>query len=69
MHRYRDAICYSKEHEPYHSKGIIGGYNLFPDRGDDEYINLRNFCTSVEEANIGAFPLLPSCAVMFHFNS
>ena len=39
MHRYRDAIYYSKEHEPYRSKEIIGGYILFPGRGDDEHID------------------------------
>ena len=33
MHRYRDAIYYSKEHEPYRSKEVIGGYILFPGRG------------------------------------
>ena len=60
MHRYRDAIYYSKEHEPYRSKEIIGGYILFPGRGDDEYISQRYFSTSVEEVNIGAFPLLPN---------
>ena len=60
MHRYRDAIYYSKEHEPYRSKEIIGGYILFPGRGDDEYISQRYFSTSVEEVNIDAFPLLPN---------
>ena len=60
MHRYRDAIYYSKEHEPYRSKEIIGGYILFPGRGDDEHISKRYFSTSVEDVNIGAFPLLPN---------
>ena len=60
MHRYRDAIYYSKEHEPYRSKEIIGGYILFPGRGDDEHISQRYFSTSVEDVNIGAFPLLPN---------
>lgn len=60
MHRYRDAIYYSKEHELYRSKEIIGGYILFPGRGDDEHISQRYFSTSVEEVNIGAFPLLPN---------
>jgi len=65
MHRYRDAIYYSKEHEPYRSKEIIGGYILFPGRGDDEYIKKRYYSASVESVNIGAFPLLPnSCSLL-----
>lgn len=60
MHRYRDAIYYSKEHEPYCSKEIIGGYILFPGRGDDEYVKKRYYSASVESVNIGAFPLLPN---------
>ena len=60
MHRYRDAIYYSKEHEPYRSKEIIGGYILFPGRGSDEYIKNRYYSASVESVNIGAFPLLPN---------
>lgn len=60
MHRYRDAIYYSKEHEPYRSKEIIGGYILFPGRGSDEYIKRRYYSTSIGSVNIGAFPLLPN---------
>ena len=60
MHRYRDAIYYSKEHEPYRSKEIIGGYILFPGRGSDEYIKKRYYSASVDSVNIGAFPLLPN---------
>lgn len=60
MHRYRDAIYYSEEHEPYRSKEIIGGYILFPGRGDDEYIKKRYYSASIESVNIGAFPLLPN---------
>lgn len=60
MHRYRDAIYYSKEHEPYRSKEIIGGYILFPGRGEDKHIEKRYYSTSIESVNIGAFPLLPN---------
>lgn len=60
MHRYRDAIYYSKEHEPYRAKEIIGGYILFPGRGSDEYIKERYYSASVDSVNIGAFPLLPN---------
>lgn len=59
MHRYRDAIYYSKE-EPYRSKEIIGGYILFPGRGNDEYIKQRYYSESIRSVNIGAFPLLPN---------
>lgn len=60
MHRYRDAIYYSKEHEPYRSKEIIGGYILFPGRGNDEDIKKRYYSASIDSINIGAFPLLPN---------
>lgn len=60
MHRYRDAIYYSRENEPYRSKEIIGGYILFPGRGNDEKIKKRYYSTSIESVNIGAFPLLPN---------
>lgn len=59
MHRYRDAIYYSKE-KPYRSKEIIGGYILFPGRGNDEYIKQRYYSESIRSVNIGAFPLLPN---------
>ena len=60
MHRYRDAIYYSEKHELYRSKEIIGGYILFPGRGDDEHIKKRYYSASVKSVNIGAFPLLPN---------
>ena len=60
MHRYRDAIYYGEEQERYRSKEVIGGYILFPGRGDDEHIRSRYYSTSVEDVNIGAFPLLPN---------
>lgn len=65
MHRYRDAIYYSKEHDRYRSKEIIGGYILFPGRGDDEQVSKRYYSTSVKEVNIGAFPLLPNANKQF----
>lgn len=62
MHRYRDAIYYGlkKEQQQQHTaKEIIGGYILFPGRGDDQAIKQRYFFKSIESVNIGAFPLLP----------
>ena len=60
MHRYRDAIYYSGGMEHYGSKEVIGGYILFPGRGNDEYIQKRYYSESIESVNIGAFPLLPN---------
>lgn len=62
MHRYRDAIYYGEKQENvqrHSAKEIIGGYILFPGRGDDEAVRNRYFYKSIESVNIGAFPLLP----------
>ncbi len=59
MHRYRDAIYYGSDRKVQSSKEIIGGYILFPGRGDGETIAKRYYSGSVESVNIGAFPLLP----------
>lgn len=60
MHRYRDAIYYSLpgDSRP-DSKEVIGGYILFPGRGDEKSISEKFFSKSIETVNIGAFPLLP----------
>lgn len=60
MHRYRDAIFYSREPGAYTSKEIIGGYILFPGRGDDKSLDKRYYSESIMSVNIGAFPLLPN---------
>lgn len=60
MHRYRDAIYYGAKQGDYESKEIIGGYILFPGRGDDNTLSQRYFSKSIESVNIGAFPLLPN---------
>lgn len=69
MHHYRDAIYYGKRGEQRFSKEIIGGYILFPGRMDEhrllEQIQNHNeqlpyFLKSIEEVNIGAYPLLPN---------
>ncbi len=62
MHRYRDAIYYGEKKDNqygYSAKEIIGGYILFPGRGDDESVKKRYYYKSIETVNIGAFPLLP----------
>lgn len=63
MHRYRDAIYYGEDRltrAGFAAKEIIGGYILFPGRGDDESIKERYYYKSIETVNIGAFPLLPN---------
>ena len=72
MHRYRDAIYYSAPSQMNFSKEIVGGYILFPGRLDErkcqsilesgDYNNkdLPYYLRSIEDINIGAFPLLPS---------
>ena len=59
MHRYRDAIYYGSDRQTHSAKEIIGGYILFPGRGDNENVRKRFFYKSIESVNIGAFPLLP----------
>lgn len=62
MHRYRDAIYYGEKQDKsygFAAKEIIGGYILFPGRGDDDCIKQRYYYKSIESVNIGAFPLLP----------
>lgn len=68
MHHYRDAIYYGKRGEHRFSKEIIGGYILFPGRMDEQRLleqmqhhdeQLPYFLKSIEEVNIGAYPLLP----------
>lgn len=60
MHRYRDAIYYGANEGVYESKEVIGGYILFPGRGDDNIISQRYYSKSIKSVNIGAFPLLPN---------
>lgn len=62
MHRYRDAIYYGSDKYTHTAKEIIGGYILFPGRGDNESIRNRYFYKSIETVNIGAFPLLPDAS-------
>lgn len=60
MHRYRDAIYYDGSQTAHTAKEIIGGYILFPGRGDNDSVRSRYFYQSIESVNIGAFPLLPN---------
>lgn len=69
MHHYRDAIYYGKRGEQKFSKEIIGGYILFPGRMDEKEMlyriknhegRLPYYLHSIDEVNIGAYPLLPN---------
>ena len=64
MHRYRDAIYYkeNKEGETGLKKEVIGGYILFPGNGDPLEVAKAKFQQSLDEVNIGAFPLRPNDA-------
>lgn len=62
MHRYRDAIYYGSDKHTHSAKEIIGGYILFPGRGDNESVRKRFFYESIKTVNIGAFPLLPDAS-------
>ena len=55
-HRYRDAIYYNSKHQDEKiKKEVIGGYILFPGQMDE----LSRFRRSIDEVNIGAFPMRP----------
>ena len=58
MHRYRDAIYYGQS-KHYAAKEIIGGFVLFPGRGDADNVRNKYYFKSIDSINIGAFPLLP----------
>lgn len=59
MHRYRDAIYYRDYSSNTLKKEVIGGYILFPGDGTRTEIEMARFHQSIEEVNIGAFPLRP----------
>ncbi len=59
MHRYRDAIYYQEYDGSALKKEVIGGYILFPGDGDLTDIQVSKFYKTIDEVNIGAFPLRP----------
>ena len=59
MHRYRDAIYYKEHSSNELKKEVIGGYILFPGDGQKADVEVSKFYKSIEEVNIGAFPLRP----------
>lgn len=59
MHRYRDAIYYQQNQDVPLKKEIVGGYILFPGSGEPLAVQAATFYRSIQEVNIGAFPLRP----------
>lgn len=59
MHRYRDAIYYKDYDGSQLKKEVIGGYILFPGDGEPLKVAKARFQKSLNEVNIGAFPLRP----------
>lgn len=59
MHRYRDAIYYKEHSSTELKKEIIGGYILFPGDGEKADVQVSKFYQTIEQVNIGAFPLRP----------
>ena len=59
MHRYRDAIYYKEYDKAPLKKEVIGGYILFPGDGEPADVAVSKFYKTIEEVNIGAFPLRP----------
>jgi predicted component of viral defense system (DUF524 family) len=60
MHRYRDAIYYVNKNKNKPEKEVIGAYVLFPGSGELESIKNLAYHKSIDEVNIGAFPLRPN---------
>lgn len=59
MHRYRDAIYYKDYSSEELKKEVIGGYILFPGDGRKADVEVSKFYRTIEDVNIGAFPLRP----------
>ncbi len=72
MHRYRDAIYFENRNKKrnwklnekiknyFPEKEVIGGYILYPGNGTLEQFKENPFYKSIDEVNIGAFPLRPN---------
>lgn len=59
MHRYRDAIYYKDYQSDALKKEVIGGYILFPGDSEPAVVAESKFRKTIDEVNIGAFPLRP----------
>lgn len=59
LHRYRDAIYYTHSNDERLKKEVIGGYVLYPGNLNKEQFTGSYYHKSVDEVNIGAYPLKP----------
>lgn len=59
LHRYRDAIYYTQSKDEKLKKEVIGGYVLYPGNLTKKEFEGSYYHRSVDEVNIGAFPLKP----------
>lgn len=59
MHRYRDAIYYTHANDEKLKREVIGGYVLYPGNLNKEQFIDSYYQRSIDEVNIGAFPLKP----------
>ena len=59
MHRYRDAIYYTHSHDEKLKREVIGGYVLYPGNLNKSQFMDSYYQRSIDEVNIGAFPLKP----------
>lgn len=59
MHRYRDAIYYTQSNDEKLKREVIGGYVLYPGNLNKERFMGSYYQRSIDEVNIGAFPLKP----------
>ncbi len=59
LHRYRDAIYYTNSSDERLKREVIGGYVLYPGNLTKDQFVGSYYKRSVDEVNIGAFPLKP----------
>ena len=59
LHRYRDAIYYTQASDEKLKREVIGGYVLYPGNLTKDEFTGSYYHKSVDEVNIGAFPLKP----------
>ena len=59
LHRYRDAIYYTHAADEKLKREVIGGYVLYPGNLTKDEFTGSYYHKSVDEVNIGAYPLKP----------
>lgn len=65
LHRYRDAIYYTQSDDQKLKKEVVGGFVLYPGNLTKDQFNHSYYKKSIDEVNIGAYPLKPGN----HWNS